>query len=76
MKTEEIRKDEISVEAMATQIAVGIYQSQKMIDLAEKATLVSEHDGEYRTIEQYVALFAVDTAQWIKKYSAETSTEI
>ena len=72
MKTEDVTKNDNNIEAMATKIAVGIYQSPKMIDKAEKAVLISEGDGEHRSIEQYVALFAVDTANWIKKYCSKS----
>lgn len=56
---------------MAMHIAVGIYQSPKMLEMAEDAKEQALKDGEHRSIMQYVAIMSLETASWIEKYAKE-----
>lgn len=58
-----------SIESMATEIAKGIFQNNKLIEDCYDMADQSASDGEKRSVTQYVGILAVDTAYWIQKYA-------
>ena len=58
-----------SVREMATTIAMGIFRNKELIDECRASVEMSYQDGEKRTIGQYVAIMAVDTAHYIDEYA-------
>lgn len=59
----------LSIKEMATRIAAGIYQSEKMLDKVYDMVQIASSSGIERTSMQYVAMMAVETAHWIDEYA-------
>ena len=62
-------RHDLSTKEMATIIAVGIYQSPTMVDMAVRAKHLTEQDGIDSSVMQYVAMMASDTALFIEQYT-------
>ena len=64
-----------TIREMATTIAMGIFRNEKLLEKCRESVDISEKDGEKRTIGQYVAIMAVDTAHWIDEYAKHWDNE-